>query len=69
MPYSRYIYERIALETLVGASQRLLSARYRYLSRRRLAVKLWTQEKNPCKPSKFALPSTATSSFLLFSRA
>jgi hypothetical protein len=44
-------------------------ARYRYLSRRFSLVKVCTQDRNCCSPSKLALPSAATSSSFLFSRA
>ncbi len=53
----------------VRSPQGSLRAMYRYLSRRFSLVKSCTQDRNRCRPSKLMLPSAATSSSFLFSRA
>jgi hypothetical protein len=53
----------------VKSPQGSLLAVYRYLSRRFSLVKSCTQDRNRCRPSKLMLPSAATSSSFLFSRA
>jgi hypothetical protein len=53
----------------VKSSHGSLLAKYRYRSRRFSLVKLCTQDRNRCSPSKLILPSAAISSSFLFPRA
>jgi hypothetical protein len=53
----------------VKSSHGALLAKYRYRSRRFSLVKVCTQDRNRCSPSKLILPSAATSSSFFFPRA
>ena len=56
-------------ESPVRSSHESLFAKYRYLNRRFSLVKVCTQDRNRCSPSKLILPSAAISSSFLFPRA
>jgi len=53
----------------VKSSHGSLLAKYRYRSRRFSLVKVCTQDRNRCSPSKLILPSAAINSSFLFPRA